>query len=205
MAKRKSVDEAYNAIKGQLDDVIKETVKKASKESTKDIELQAKKSVMRYYNTYAPTSYRRTYKLYNSYKKYNKISGNTIKAGVIFDADLMKGRHHSNSRHHQRGSEWKDWEHRNNGRDNGMPEDEYIMGAFLEGIHPIYTVFYDQNYQSRAIDSPNRKRVIGVEENFKMTSPSPYELMANYLDSYGSKAQEIVNTAFVEACMKYFY
>lgn len=191
MAKRKSSQEAYNAIVSSLEEIMEETIDKATTKARKDITKEAKRAVTHYYNTYGPAFYRRGYHLLSSYRGYEKIKSNYSETGIIFDSDLLSGKYASHSKYHKSGDTWKDYQSRNNKKNNGIPEPDYIMGAMLEGIHPIYEVFWDDG------------AIVEVQENFKYTKPSPYDMMCDYLDNYD--ISDYINATFTQVCSRYFF
>ena len=61
----------------------------------------------------------------------------SIEVGVEYDSSKLKGAYHSNSRWHQSGDTWRSVTDRSKfSSDNGIPEPEWIMNNFLDGVHP---------------------------------------------------------------------
>ena len=160
-----------------------------------DMALQtARKCLERYYASYTPKRYKRKKKLIKAIThkytaKHNDKTGDYVITFYIkYDANKLKGLYHSNSWYHQSGSVWKpvmttwapdhiikglpsdvrrdirnDW-----GQDNGVPEPEWILNNYLQGIHPwgktdsqstndVMTKFFDKDLPSKAGDMINEE------------------------------------------------
>ena len=95
----------------------------------------------KYYNNYSPKIYKRTFYLKNAitpvFEDKSTKDSISIDVGVKYDSSKLKGHYKSNSRFHQSGDVWKEvTDHSHVTSDNGIPEPEWIMGNFLEGVHP---------------------------------------------------------------------
>lgn len=137
-----SIDEAFAAIIKDCQAVAVEAVKNAAKKAQNDIVKEANSYLQKYYNNYKPRKYKRKYKLNNAINPI--LEDNTsndsisIEVGVEYDSTKLKGLYTSNSRFHQSGDVWRSvTDHSKFSPDNGIPQPEWIMNNFLEGIHPI--------------------------------------------------------------------
>lgn len=137
----KNIDDVFAEILKDCKKVAVQVVKNAAKKTQNDILKEADNYLQRYYNNYKPKRYKRTYQLhklivpvFNDKTKGDMIS---IEVGVEYNSYMLKGLYESNSRFHQSGDVWKrvtDYSHVTS--DNGIPQPEWIMGNFLEGVHP---------------------------------------------------------------------
>jgi hypothetical protein len=140
----KNIDAAFASIIKDCQTVAVEAVKNAAKKTQDDILKEADNYLQRYYTNYPkPKRYKRTKYLQNAITPVfedrstkNQIS---IEVGVEYDANKLKNHYYSNSWYHQTGTHWIprhsgdfDFDSKN----NGIPEPEWIMNNFLEGIHP---------------------------------------------------------------------
>ena len=138
----KDFDTAFAAIVKDCQAIAVEAVKNAASKTQKDILKEANDYLQRYYRNYTPTRYKRTYRLKNAIKPvFEEKSGSSnisIEVGVEYNSGALKG-YYSNSWYHQSGTHWIS---RDSGdfdfdsQNNGIPEPEWIMNNFLEGIHP---------------------------------------------------------------------
>lgn len=136
-----SIDAAFAAILKDCQAIAVEAVKNAAKKTQNDIVKEANSYLQKYYNNYTPRKYKRTYQLQKAITSIleDKSSGNTvsIEVGVEYDSSKLKGAYHSNSRWHQSGDTWHSVTNRSKfSADNGIPEPEWIVNNFLEGVHP---------------------------------------------------------------------
>lgn len=137
----KSLETAFQEIIDDYVAITTQAIKNASKKVQTDIVNEAKSYLQRYYNNYPkPKQYKRTYRLKRAIIPYyadrsnnNKIS---IEVGVQYKSSALKGAYKSNSRFHQSGEDWKPISSRDNSPNNGIPEPEWILSNFLQGIHP---------------------------------------------------------------------
>lgn len=136
-----SVDDAFAAILNDCKSVAVEAVKNAAKKTQADIIREANNYLQQYYDNYTPKQYKRTGRLKRAILPYwadrsnkDKIS---IEVGVQYKSSALKGAYRSNSPFHQSGNEWKVvTDHSYVTSDNGIPEPEWILENFLEGVHP---------------------------------------------------------------------
>jgi hypothetical protein len=137
------LDAAFAAIIKDCQAVAVEAVKNAAKKTQQDILKEADNYLQKYYSNYTPKRYKRTYQLKNAIKPIIEDNSNgngiSIEVGVEYNSGSLKG-YYSNSWYHQTGTHWIgrgsgdfDFDSQN----NGIPEPEWILNNFLEGIHPL--------------------------------------------------------------------
>lgn len=136
-----NIDAVFAAMIQDCQTIAVEAVKNAAKKVQDDIIKEAKSYLQRYYSNYTPKKYKRTYQLQKAITPIleDKSSGNavSIEVGVEYDSGKLKGAYHSNSRWHQSGNTWRSvTDHSKFSSNNGIPEPEWIVNNFLEGIHP---------------------------------------------------------------------
>lgn len=137
----KNIDDVFAEILKDCKAVAVEVVKNAAKKTQNDIIKEADNYLQRYYNNYKPKKYKRTYQLHKSiipvFKDKTKGGSISIEVGVEYNSSMLKGLYKSNSRFHETGDVWRVvTDHSHVTSDNGIPEPEWIMGNFLEGVHP---------------------------------------------------------------------
>lgn len=135
------LDAAFAAIIKDCQDIAVEAVNNAAKKTQDDIIKEADDYLQKYYSNYTPKRYKRTYQLKNAIKPiiedYSTGASLSVEVGVEYDASALKGAYKSNSRWHQSGGAWKTvTNYTDFSADNGIPEPEWIMNNFLEGVHP---------------------------------------------------------------------
>lgn len=159
----KDLSDAFKQIAKQSErmaiDVMRDVAKKANKMACK----AALNCLAEYYTNYTPKRYKRTKQLKKALQHTTKPvetkKGDvyTISIGIGYDANKLKGLYESNSWYHKSGDKWipvmstwapdhlvkgyakepwmKDlrdsW-----GQNNGVPEPEWILNNYLQGIHP---------------------------------------------------------------------
>ena len=160
----KDLSDAFKQIEKQSRkmaiDAMREVANKAHQMAIKT----AKNCLARYYKNYNPKRYKRTKQLKKAVtastkpKEARKGDSYTISFFVRYDSNKLKGLYHSNSWYHQSGDKWnpvmftwapdhlvKRYAHdsgigqsiRNDwGQNNGIPEPEWILNNYLQGIHP---------------------------------------------------------------------
>ena len=136
-----NIDAVFAAIINDCQTIAVEAVKNAANKAQTDILQEAKSYLQKYYSNYIPKYYKRTYHLQNAitpvFEDRSTSKTISIEVGVEYDSSKLKGHYKSNSRFHQSGDVWKIvTDHSHVTGDNGIPEPEWIMGNFLEGIHP---------------------------------------------------------------------
>lgn len=140
----KSIDDAFAAIIKDCQAVAVEAVKNAAKKAQKDILKEAEDYLQRYYNNYPrPKRYKRTnhlkYAITPVFEDTSTTDRLSIEVGVEYDSNKLKNHYYSNSWYHQTGTHWiprKSGDFDFDSQNNGIPEPEWIMNNFLEGIHP---------------------------------------------------------------------
>ena len=137
----KGVDAAFDSIIKDCQSVAVEAVKNAAKKAQNDILKEADSCLRKYYNNYTPKRYKRTYRLKRAITPYwadrTNGKGVSIEVGVQYNSSALKGAYRSNSSWHQSGDTWKSvTEGSPFSSDNGIPEPEWILSNFLEGVHP---------------------------------------------------------------------
>lgn len=135
------LDAAFAAIIKDCQAVAVEAVKNAAKKTQDDIIKEADDYLQRYYGNYTPKRYKRTHQLKNAIRPVieDRSTGESVsvEVGVEYDAGALKDAYKSNSRWHQSGGAWKTvTNYTDFSADNGIPEPEWIMNNFLEGVHP---------------------------------------------------------------------
>jgi len=136
-----SIDEAFAAILKDCQNIAVEAVKNAAKKTQKDIIVEANSYLQKYYNNYKPKYYKRKFNLHKAITPVfeDKSSGDkiSIEVGVEYNSSALNGLYKSNSRWHQSGDAWKPViNYSNFSADNGIPEPDWILENFLEGVHP---------------------------------------------------------------------
>ena len=97
--------------------------------------------LQKYYTNYTPKRYNRTHRLKRAILPYwadkTGKNGISIEVGVQYKSSALKGAYRSNSSWHQSGDTWRSVTDRSKfSSDNGIPEPEWILNNFLEGVHP---------------------------------------------------------------------
>lgn len=136
-----SIDDVFAAIVKDCQIVATKAVKNAAKKAQNDILKEANSYLQKYYSNYSPKQYKRTYRLKRAILPYwadrNGRNGISIEVGVQYKSSALKGAYRSNSRFHQSGDVWREiTDHSHVTSDNGIPEPDWILDNFLQGIHP---------------------------------------------------------------------
>lgn len=195
--RRRSLNDAIFNVENQLDNIIKQTAKEVARKLKKDMKKQAKKVVKHYYDKYYPEMYERTFALYHSYEVFNETKGNVVSVSVVYNPDLIRGEHKSHSRYHQTGNKWQsiDWPNEKpSGNNYGIPDSEWIINNFWEGIHPIVTGSKYEGFEWAP--RINRK---SPEDLFNEFANGPY--LSEELIPY---ANEILSNKILKALSKQF-
>lgn len=135
------LDAAFAAIIKDCQAIAVEAVKKAAKKTQDDIIKEANTYLQKYYSSYSPKIYKRTYRLKRAIFPFwadkSGKGGASIEVGVKYDSGALKGAYRSNSWYHQSGDAWRSVvDGQGFGTENGIPEPDWILNNFLEGIHP---------------------------------------------------------------------
>lgn len=141
-----SIDAVFDGIIKDCQAIAAEAVKNAAKKVQDDVLKEAENYLQKYYSNYNPKRYRpRSKQLQKSItpvlEDHSSNASISIEVGVEYDSSKLKGAYHSNSPWHQSGNTWRvvTADRKKNGpfsSDNGIPEPEWIMNNFLEGVHP---------------------------------------------------------------------
>ena len=136
-----SIDTVFDAILKDCNAIATQAVKGAAKKVKDDIIKEANSYLQKYYNNYKPRVYKRRYNLQKAitpvFEDKSTKNGISIEVGVEYNSSNLKGCYKSNSRFHQSGDTWRSvTDYYKFSSDNGIPEPEWIMENFLEGVHP---------------------------------------------------------------------
>lgn len=137
-----------------FDDILNDTtsvaiaaIKNAGKQVQKDVCDQAEKNLQAYYKSYSPKRYKRTNRLRRAILPYYADKSNSknicIEVGVQYKSSALTGAYKSNSWYHQGGDNWVSrigGGLNYNSSNNGIPQPEWILNNFWEGIHPVTKV-----------------------------------------------------------------
>lgn len=197
MGKSTNLEDALENVVNKLDKIVEKTARDVGKKVKKDATQQAKKVVQHYYDSYQPKKYDRKFALRHAYKVWDKTNGNIVSVSIEFNPLLIKGEHTSASKYHQEGNSWKPivwpWE-QPEGNKYGVPEPDWILNNFWEGIHPRV---YGNKYK-------------GFEYRPVVDMKSPQELFEEFVNgSYIDKivipyASDMLTNRVVEALRKQF-
>lgn len=138
-------------------------IKNASKQVQKDVYKKAEENLQIYYSNHSPKRYKRTNKLRRAILPYYADRSNSknirIEIGVEYKSSALVGAYKSNSWYHQSGDAWisrDDDSFDFDSRSNGIPEPDWILNNFLEGIHPITNVVKMRDGSREYIYNPKR-------------------------------------------------
>lgn len=113
----KAIEEVYKDYKKSIMKAAKEATMKARD----DIKIKAFSLLLDYYNEYDPTSYERTYTLYECFVPYGKIAVKddviSCDMGIIYDVSRLAGQYYGSEIYTPTDPEW-------------------IIDNYLQGIHP---------------------------------------------------------------------
>lgn len=143
----KNLEQVFNDVINNAVSVSNDVVRNVGQKVQIDMYNKANKTLEEYYADYSPKRYKRTYSLKRSIKPYTKTisSGEflELEVGIEYDPSRLEGIYESNSYYHQDGDSWisrYNDNFDNSGISNGIPESDWILNNFLEGLHPITTV-----------------------------------------------------------------
>jgi ribosomal protein L22 len=186
----KDLSAAFAQIEKQSKQMAIEAMREVANKMHKMAIKTAKDCLKRYYASYKPKRYKRTDQLKKAIgasakpKEVRRGDIYTISFFIKYDANKLKGLYHSNSWYHQSGDVWKpvmltwapdhlvkglahdsmmDDLRRGYGQNNGVPEPEWILNNYLQGIHPwgqtdaestdtVMTRFFQQDLPNKAGD-----------------------------------------------------
>ena len=137
-----NINDAFAAILQDCQAIAVEAVKNAAKKTQNDIVKEANSYLQKYYSNYKPTMYKRTYRLKRAifpvWIDRSNANGISIEVGVQYKSSALVGTYRSNSWYHQNGDEWISrgrGDFNFNSPNNGIPEPDWILENFLEGLH----------------------------------------------------------------------
>ena len=143
----KDINAIFEDILNDTQSVAVAAIKNASKQVQKDVCEQAEKNLKAYYASYNPKIYKRTNRLRRAILPYYADKSNSknicIEVGVQYNSGALVGAYKSNSWYHQSGDKWVGVGSDNfnfNSSGNGIPQPEWILNNFWEGIHPVTKV-----------------------------------------------------------------
>ena len=183
-----------------FDDILSDTtsvavaaIKNASKQVQKDVCEQAEKNLQTYYRNYSPKRYKRTNRLRRAILPYYADRSNSknicIEVGVQYKSSALVGAYRSNSWYHKSGSNWisrADDGFNFNSSNNGIPQPEWILDNFLEGIHPITKITKGFDGNSEYVYSPKKDN----KSQFDLMEDFYNNILKHKIDSYVSSAIE---------------
>jgi hypothetical protein len=188
----KDINAIFEDIINNAQSVAVAAVKNASKQVQKEICEQAEKYLNEYYRSYPPSMYQRTNKLRRAILPYYADRSNSknicIEVGVQYNSGALAGAYKSNSWYHQNGSSWIDRDRGDfnfNSPNNGIPEPDWILNNFLEGVHPATKIIKTYNGKIKYVYSPvETESQYSLMENFFNT------VLIDKIDSYVSASME---------------
>ena len=179
----KDINAIFEDIINNAASVAVAAVKNASNQVQKDVCEQAEKNLKKYYSSYPnPVMYKRTNRLRRAILPYYADRSSSthirIEVGVQYNSGALAGAYKSNSWYHRSGSSWvsrKNGSFNFNSSSNGIPQPDWILNNFLEGIHPRtkYIGWIDED-----LGRERRDYVYDPVE-----TESQYDLMKNYFDT----------------------
>ena len=174
------INAIFEEIINDAQNVAVAAIKNASKQVQKDVYEKAKENLETYYKGHNPKTYKRTNKLRRAILPYYADRSNSknisIEIGVEYKSSALAGAYKSNSWYHQSGDSWVERssnEFNFDGRNNGIPESDWILNNFMEGIHPITNV-------TKSYDG-NRKYVYNPKKDPKSQAQLMEEFIENEL------------------------
>lgn len=177
-SKSGDINQIFEDIINDAENTARAAIKSASKNVQKDVLKKAKENLDYYYANYTPSIYRRTDRLKRAILPYYADRSNSknirIEVGVQYQSAALTGAYKSNSWYHQSGNRWidrMDGSFNFNSPNNGVPEPDWILNNFLEGVHPRTDV--TKTYDGRKAYKYNPKRDRKSQE----------ELMVEFLET----------------------
>lgn len=200
----KNLEQAFNDVINNAVRVSNDVVRNVGQKVQNEMRDKAYKTLEEYYADYTPKRYKRTYSLNRSIKPYTKTisSGEflELEVGIEYDPSRLEGVYESNSYYHQDGDSWisrYNDNFDNSGISNGIPESDWILNNFLEGLHPITTV-------SKTV-SKNGKTSRKYTYSPYQGSTHPLKLMQEFVDrEIESKVQAYVQEELWNVISDYF-
>lgn len=200
----KNLEQVFNDVINNAVSVSNDVVRNVGQKVQTDMYNKANKTLEEYYADYSPKRYKRTYSLKRSIKPYTKTisSGEflELEVGIEYDPSRLEGVYESNSYYHQDGDSWisrYNDNFDNSGISNGIPESDWILNNFLEGLHPITTV--------NKTTSKNGKITRKYTYSPYQGSTHPLKLMQEFVDrEIESKVHEYVQEELWNVISDYF-
>ena len=200
----KNLEQVFNDVINNAVSVSNDVVRNVGQKVQTDMYNKANKTLEEYYADYSPKRYKRTYSLKRSIKPYTKTisSGEflELEVGIEYDPSRLEGIYESNSYYHQDGDSWisrYNDNFDNSGISNGIPESDWILNNFLEGLHPITTV--------NKTTSKNGKITRKYTYSPYQGSTHPLKLMQEFVDrEIESKVHEYVQEELWNVISDYF-
>ena len=200
----KNLEQVFNDVINNAVSVSNDVVRNVGQKVQNEMRDKAYKTLEEYYADYTPKRYKRTYSLNRSIKPYTKTisSGEflELEVGIEYDPSRLEGVYESNSYYHQDGDSWisrYNDNFDNSGISNGIPESDWILNNFLEGLHPITTV--------NKTTSKNGKITRKYTYSPYQGSTHPLKLMQEFVDrEIESKVHEYVQEELWNVISDYF-
>lgn len=200
----KNLEQVFNDVINNAVSVSNDVVRNVGQKVQIDMYNKANKTLEEYYADYSPKRYKRTYSLKRSIKPYTKTisSGEflELEVGIEYDPSRLEGIYESNSYYHQDGDSWisrYNDNFDNSGISNGIPESDWILNNFLEGLHPITTV--------NKTTSKNGKITRKYTYSPYQGSTHPLKLMQEFVDrEIESKIHDYVQEELWNVISDYF-
>lgn len=200
----KNLEQVFNDVINNAVSVSNDVIRNVGQKVQNEMRDKAYKTLEEYYADYTPKRYKRTYSLNRSIKPYTKTisSGEflELEVGIEYDPSRLEGVYESNSYYHQDGDSWisrYNDNFDNSGISNGIPESDWILNNFLEGLHPITTV--------NKTTSKNGKITRKYTYSPYQGSTHPLKLMQEFVDrEIESKVHEYVQEELWNVISDYF-
>lgn len=150
----RGIESALDELKNSLRSVVIEASENAAKKIQKDLIVEARKNIQKYYDQYDPDVYERTYDLQKTVIHRGFINNNSTNDTIDFEVGFY---YDSIGPHTLRGGSSKY---------NGNADPEWIFDNFVEGIHPRTTKGYIYDpYQAESQNEMMDKFVDKTMEN----------------------------------------
>lgn len=185
----KDLNAIYQSILSGAKEAAISAAKETAKKVAKDMHNEALRGLKKYYDSYNPDMYERTYYLKNAiiptYKDTSTDKVISIEIGIRYDENKLIDHYYSNSQYHKSGDKWIsrndpefNWDRNSEGKpigDNGIPDPEWILNNFLHGIHP--------RMASGFVYAPVHSQVSQIEIMNNFIDNKAENLMEKYLES----------------------
>ena len=193
-----SLDKIFKQIQKSSEEMGVAAMRDAANKAYKLVLEQAESCLQTYYKK-EPKIYKRTKTLSQAivpYKPVETVNGNhtMITFGIDYDASKLIGKYKSKSDHHQSGTEWISRfdtpdKFKKNGA-NGIPDANWILNNYLDGIHPGWYGGKDYGWNDGEQNSTDYRMTQFFEaELFEKAGSLIYESMhdaiVNFLNTNG--------------------